>query len=43
MFFLDRLVCYYPDGVEGGERLEIEADARHVDLLVKDFGIDERT
>jgi len=43
MFFLNRLVRYYPDGAEGGERLEIEADARHVDLLVKDFGFDDRT
>eukprot|EP00435_Cladocopium_sp_Y103_P068786 s76_g32.t1 len=43
MFFLNRLVKYYPDGAGGGERLEIEADARHVDLLVKDFGFDEKT
>eukprot|EP00435_Cladocopium_sp_Y103_P070140 s53_g34.t1 len=43
MFFLNRLVRYFPDGADGKERLEIEADARHVDLLVRDFGFDEKT
>eukprot|EP00435_Cladocopium_sp_Y103_P033093 s1902_g8.t1 len=43
MFFLNRLVKYFPDGADGKERLEIEADARHVDLLVRDFGFDEKT
>ena len=43
MFFLNRLVRYFPDGTAGKERLEIEADARHVDLLIRDFGFDSKT
>ena len=43
MFFLNRLIKYFPDGAGGKERLEIEADARHVDLLIRDFGFDEKT
>lgn len=43
MFFLNRLIKYFPDGAGGAERLEIEADARHVDLLIRDFGFDAKT
>ena len=42
-FFLNRMIRYVPDGADGAARLEIEADARHVDLLVRDFGFDEKT
>ena len=39
MFFLNRLIRYVPDGAGQGEcRLEIEADARHSEILVKEFG-----
>ena len=31
---LNRLVRLYPPGAEGGERWEIEADPRHVEILV---------
>lgn len=43
MFFLNRVVRYIPDGTDNeGPRLEIEADARHADILVREFGFDER-
>ena len=44
MFFLNRLVRYVPDGADGGpERLEVEADARHADILIREFGFDKNT
>ena len=39
MTFLNRLVKYIPDGAdEDGRRLEIEADARHAEILLREFG-----
>ena len=44
MFFLNRLIRYYPDGTDsGGRRVEVEADARHVEILIRDFKFDDRT
>ena len=34
---LNRLLTLYPPGAEGGERWELEADARHVDILVSQY------
>ena len=31
---LNRLLRLYPPGAEGGERWELEADPRHVEILV---------
>ena len=36
---LNRLVRLYPPGAEGGERWEIEADPRHVEILVSQMGL----
>ena len=36
---LSRLVRLYPPGAEGGERWEIEADPRHVEILVSQMGL----
>ena len=36
---LNRLLRLYPPGVEGGERWEIEADPRHVEILVSQMGL----
>ena len=41
MFFLNRLIKYIPDGT--ASRLEIEADARHAEILMKTFGFDKTT
>ena len=41
MFFLNRLATYVPDEAEG-PRLEVEADARHAEILMKEFGFDEK-
>ena len=43
-FFLNRLIRYKPDGADaGGERFEIEADARHADILINAFGFNDKT
>ena len=42
MFFLNRLVRYIPDGADG-PALEIEADARHAEILMKEFNFDDKT
>ena len=43
-FFLNRLIRYIPDGADNyGRRVEIEADARHVEILIRDFKFDDRT
>ena len=43
-FFLNRLIRYVPDGTDhDGERLEVEADARHAEILIRGFGFDEKT
>ena len=35
---------YVPDGADGGpERLEVEADARHADILIRELGFDKNT
>ena len=36
---LDRLLRLYPPGAEGGERWELEADPRHVEILVSQTGL----
>eukprot|EP00913_Durusdinium_trenchii_P009578 g8998.t1 len=39
MFFLNRLIRYFPDGTDSkGRRLEIEADARHSEILLRELG-----
>ena len=44
MYFLNRLVRYVPDGADAdGARLEVEADARHVEILMRDFGFNSKT
>ena len=35
---LNRLLRLYPPGAEGGERWELEADPRHVEILVSRMG-----
>ena len=36
---LNRLLRLYPPGAEGGERWELEADPRHVKILVSHVGL----
>ena len=36
---LNRLLRLYPPGAEGGERWELEADFRHVEILVSQMGL----
>ena len=36
---LNRLLRLYPPGAEGGERWELEADLRHVEILVSQMGL----
>lgn len=39
-FFLNRLLRYVPDGTDGdGCRLEVEADARHADIIIRAFNL----
>ena len=38
-FQLFRLVSLYPPGADEGERWEIEADPRHVEILVSQMGL----
>ena len=41
-FFLNRLVRFIPDGADSeGCRLEVEADARHADIIVKAFNLQD--
>ena len=41
---LNRLLRLYPPGAEGGERWELEADPRHVEILVSQMSLgDEST
>ena len=40
---LNRLVRLYPPGAEGGERWEIEADPRHVEILVSQKGLNNES
>ena len=43
-FFVNRLIRLIPNGADSnGRRLEIEADARHADILIKSFGFDDKT
>ena len=42
MFFLNRLIRYVADGTDG-KRLEVEADARHAEILMRSFGFDSKT
>ena len=39
---LNRLLRLYPPGAEGGERWALEADPRHVEILVSQMGQGER-
>ena len=41
--YLNRLVRLYPPGAEGGERWEIEADPRHVEILVSQMGLNNES
>lgn len=42
MTFLNRLIKYVPDGADHeGRRLEIEADARHTEILLREFGFNK--
>ena len=36
---LNRLMRLFPPGAEGGEKWEIEADPRHVEILVSQVGL----
>ena len=36
---LNRLLRLYPPGAEGGERWELEADPRHVEISVSQMGL----
>ena len=36
---LNRLLRLYPPSAEGGERWELEADRRHVEILVSQMGL----
>ena len=36
---LNALLRLYPPGAEGGERWELEADPRHVEILVSQMGL----
>ena len=36
---LNRLLRLYPPGAEGGERRELAADPRHVEILVSQMGL----
>ena len=36
---LNRMLRLYPPGAEGGERWELEADPRHVEILVSHMGL----
>ena len=41
-FFLNRLLRYVPDGTDdGGCRLEVEADARHADIIIRAFNLQD--
>ena len=40
---LNRLVRLHPLGAEGGERWEIEADSRHVEILVSQMGLNNES
>ena len=40
---LNRLVRLYPAGAEGSERWEIEADPRHVEILVSQMGLNNES
>lgn len=43
-FFLNRLIRYVPDGADqGGLRVEVEADARHAEILFKTLDFNEKT
>eukprot|EP00959_Pyramimonas_sp_CCMP1952_P369819 7745706-Pyramimonas_sp.AAC.1 len=39
--YLNRIVRWFPLGSEGGERIELEADPRHAEILVQQLGLDE--
>ena len=36
---LNRLIRWYPPGSAGGERIELEADPRHAEILVQQMGL----
>ena len=40
---LNRLLRLYPPGAEGGERWELEADPRHVEILVSQMGLGDES
>ena len=40
---LNRLLRLYPPGAEGGERRELEADPRHVEILVSQMGVSKES
>ena len=40
---LNRLLRLYPPGAEGGERWELEADPRHVEILVSQMGLSDES
>ena len=40
---LNRLLRLYPPGAEGGERWELEADPRHVEILVSQVGLGDES
>ena len=37
---LNRLLKIYPPGAEGGERIELEADPRHAEILLTQVGLE---
>ena len=40
---LNRLLRLYPPGAEGGDRWELEADPRHVEILVSQMGLGDES
>ena len=40
---LNRLLRFYPPGAEGGERWDLEADPRHVEILVLQMGLGDES
>ena len=40
---LNGLLRLYPPGAEGGERWELEADPRHVEIMVSQMGLSDES
>ena len=40
---MNRLLRLYPPGAQGGVRWELQADPRHVEILVSQMGLDDES